>query len=177
MGSKAILSVVDGFTRPRLTFRLIRQDLRILFPGPVRSWELQELTGDLPAATMSLPEVHSRIPAPENGNQKPSAGTSMPPPSRSQRLVLASQPPWSRMEGKFQVDLPQIPLLRGGICTEVDFRNPIHLPLGCFQGGSRKREPETRGGDLPAATISLPEAHARTPYFVRQDIQSTKLWQ
>ncbi|KAJ1469682.1 hypothetical protein T484DRAFT_1850842 [Baffinella frigidus] len=41
------------------------KDLRMMFPGPVRSWELQELSGDLPVASMPLPEALERAAAVE----------------------------------------------------------------------------------------------------------------
>ena len=34
--------------------------------------------------------------------------------------VESLEPPWSRVEGKSQVNLPQMPPFRGGICMEVD---------------------------------------------------------
>ena len=46
------------------------------------------------------------------------------PASGERRLRLATSrspdPPWSRVEGKSQVNLPQMPPLRGGICMGVD---------------------------------------------------------
>jgi hypothetical protein len=38
------------------------RDLRLLFAGPVRSWELQELKEELPSATVPLPEASARRP-------------------------------------------------------------------------------------------------------------------
>jgi len=45
-----------------------------------------------------------------------------------------SNPPWSRVEGKSQVNLPQMPPLRDSICMGVT-KETIHLPLGCLHGG------------------------------------------
>ena len=36
--------------------------------------------------------------------------------------------PWSRVEGKSQVNLPQMPPLRGGICMGVDYKNHLFVP-------------------------------------------------
>jgi len=52
----------------------------------------------------------------------------IPPPG----LRILS-PPWSRVEGKSQVILPQMPPLRGGICVGVDQRDhpfALELPQG-----------------------------------------------
>ena len=38
------------------------------------------------------------------------------------------QPPWSQVEGKSQVNLPQMPPLQGGICMGVDQRNHLFFP-------------------------------------------------
>jgi hypothetical protein len=38
------------------------------------------------------------------------------------------QPPWSRVEGKSQVNLPQMPPLRGGSCMGVDQSNHPFAP-------------------------------------------------
>ena len=36
--------------------------------------------------------------------------------------VFQGVPPWSRVEGKSQVNFPQMPPLRGGICMKVDLQ-------------------------------------------------------
>ena len=38
------------------------------------------------------------------------------------------KPPWSRVESKSRVNLPQMPPLRGGICMGVDKRNHPFAP-------------------------------------------------
>jgi len=51
------------------------------------------------------------------------ASTSVPP-----RYHSPSKPPWSRVEGKSEVNLPRIPPLRGTICMGVDSRNHRFAP-------------------------------------------------
>ena len=43
-------------------------------------------------------------------------------------LMNALATPWSRVEGKFQVNLPQLPPLRGGICMGVDLKKHPFAP-------------------------------------------------
>ena len=45
----------------------------------------------------------------------------------------ARTPPWRQPEGKSHVNLPQMPLPKGGICMGVDLRG-----LGCLQGHCRR---------------------------------------
>ena len=42
--------------------------------------------------------------------------------------ALSQSPPWSRVEGKSQVNLPHMPPLRGGICMGVDSINHPFAP-------------------------------------------------
>ena len=45
------------------------------------------------------------------------------------RMRLLATPPWSRVEGKSQVNFPQMPPLRGGICMGVDSRKHPFTPV------------------------------------------------
>ena len=51
----------------------------------------------------------------------------------------SAHPLWSRVEGKSQVNLPQIPLRRSEICMGADLRDHIFAP-GLPQEGRRMRE-------------------------------------
>jgi hypothetical protein len=51
----------------------------------------------------------------------------------------SAHPLWSRVEGKSQVNLPQMPLRRSGILMGVDLRNHTFAP-GLPQEGRRMRE-------------------------------------
>ena len=47
--------------------------------------------------------------------------------------LIAGTPPWRRVEGKYQVCLPQMPPLRGGICMGVDLKKPSICPWVAFR--------------------------------------------
>ena len=44
------------------------------------------------------------------------------------KSTSGAHPPWSRLEGKSEVNLPQMPPRRGGIRTGVDERNYPFAP-------------------------------------------------
>ena len=46
----------------------------------------------------------------------------------TQMLTGSGPPPWSRAEGKSEVNLPQMPHLQGGMCMGVDYRNHPFAP-------------------------------------------------
>ena len=87
------------------------------------------------------------------------------------------QPPWSRVEGKSEVNLPQMPLLRCGICMGVDSRkHPCApgLPPGrrlrqsevslspAKKPVDRQKPAKTRGGLLGGPTSEYSDSSSRT---------------
>jgi hypothetical protein len=64
------------------------------------------------------------------------------------QLLDPSTPPWSRVGGKSEVNLPQMPPLRGGICMGVDYRNHPFAP-----GLPPGRFPAALEGSTPYSTV------------------------
>ena len=98
------------------------------------------------------PESGTRKTKPDTLNPKPEtrnpdSGTRI---SGLKTLDLGPYPPWSRVEGNSQHNLPPMPSLRGGIFMGLDQRN-LPFALGCLQGG-------VRDGSRPAPSTSQKNA-------------------
>ena len=91
--------------------------------------------------------------------------------------------PWSRVEGKSQVNLPQMSPLRSGICLGVDFKT-IHLPLCCLQGRGIERDfpgtknartshrvPEENPGDTTPCRMAGVSGHPTRGFTPRKNAQ------